>query len=261
MYFDLPPKLWMPPRPAIIRAASMEDVKREAQARKRILATFPFPTFMPSKVFGTVTQIASSFSASVNASSITAATSAAIPAGALAVIVVGCNTTNSVTVSSVSDGTNSYTKATSVSQNGGVGETSIWYKLNASAVSSGATITVNFSGASGSPAQAGLIGAYVTGPSALDKTNQGTAASTTTSISTGTLSQSLEIIFGGNFENNAASPTYTTPSGFTNVATNVTGNNGAIALDYKKVTSTGSVTYAPSWSTGSGIGAVLATFN
>ena len=44
---DLPPKLWLPAKPAIVRAASEEDIARAAKAA-RFDATFPQPTFVPA---------------------------------------------------------------------------------------------------------------------------------------------------------------------------------------------------------------------
>lgn len=42
---DKPPQLWLPPKPAIIRAWKREDIKRPR-------ATFPFPFFVPSAAGG-----------------------------------------------------------------------------------------------------------------------------------------------------------------------------------------------------------------
>jgi hypothetical protein len=224
------------------------------------------PGFIPNCgfVFGPIIKTAAVFSASVGSvTQFTTTTTTNIPAGSLSVIVVGVNSSNSVTVSSVSDGTNSYTSAVTQSQNGGVGQTSLWYVANAKAVASGATITVTFSGNTGAVGQSGIIAAAVSGAmttTPLDKTASGSAASNTVTVASGALTLPSEIIFGGNFENNSASPTYTTPSGFTNIANVNTGGNGSIAMDYQIVSGTSSVSYAPSWSTGSSIGACVATF-
>lgn len=48
MDFPPPPKLWLPSKPAIIRAASADDQRLVRQAREPYLkAMFPFPVFFP----------------------------------------------------------------------------------------------------------------------------------------------------------------------------------------------------------------------
>jgi hypothetical protein len=46
--FTPPPKLWLPPKPAIIRAVSPEGLSLIREARRRHKAMFPFPVFCPS---------------------------------------------------------------------------------------------------------------------------------------------------------------------------------------------------------------------
>lgn len=53
MPLDLPPPLWLPPKPAIIRPAP-EILSLVRQARREHQATFPFPTFCPSGVAKTL---------------------------------------------------------------------------------------------------------------------------------------------------------------------------------------------------------------
>lgn len=48
IHADLPPKLWLPPKPAIVRAASLKDVELVRGARREHRATFPFPVFVPT---------------------------------------------------------------------------------------------------------------------------------------------------------------------------------------------------------------------
>lgn len=65
---DLPPKIWTPPKPAIIRAADADLVRdwKRADARRvrqEQRGTFPFPTFMPT-AFPTITQTEISYIAS-----------------------------------------------------------------------------------------------------------------------------------------------------------------------------------------------------
>lgn len=48
MPLDLPPpKIWLPPKPALVRAAE-RDVLREVHRHDRQHASFPFPTFVPA---------------------------------------------------------------------------------------------------------------------------------------------------------------------------------------------------------------------
>src|SRR4051794_36646602 len=73
-------------------------------------------------------------------SAFTFTTTADIRAGDLVVVAVGCASGTSSFPASISDGTNTYTQVgiqTSGARNG-----SLWYKENAAAVPSGATITI-----------------------------------------------------------------------------------------------------------------------
>jgi hypothetical protein len=110
----------------------------------------------------------------------------------------------SMSVSSVSDGTNSYSLGRSATWDGTNLElTEVWYKENASAVAAGATITVTFSATTGpGSSNINIVGAcYITGAatsSSLDKVNSTTATTTTTpaSGSTGALTNAYEIAIG-----------------------------------------------------------------
>lgn len=148
----------------------------------------------------------------------TLATTANIVAGNLAVIHVGLFTTNGVTVASVSDGTNTYTKANSSGLVASVAEDEIWYKANASAVSSGATITATFTGASGASCDFGIQTAQVSGvltSSPLDQSPAGAATNPATSLTTttATLAKSNEIAFGASSGWHGTGLSYTGPYG------------------------------------------------
>lgn len=194
---------------------------------------------------GTPTSIGSAASSPAG-STITFTTSADIVSGNLAVIVVGWNANNIITVSSVSDGTNSYTRAIQIIHGTANTGLEIWYKENAAAVSSGATVTATMSGTAGG-ANAAISGAQVSGvalSSPLDKTGsaQGTGNQ---SCSTGTLSQADEAIFGASIT--IGSPaSYTAASGFTNLSQPNT-NGTWVVCDYQIVAATTTVSFAPNF--------------
>lgn len=178
-------------------------------------------------------------------SSKTFTTVAAIPAGALSVILVNYYNSgaSSVAVTSVSDGTNTYTQAVFISQGSSTPSAgSLYYCNNCLAVGSGATVTVTWAGNTAGQA---IIGAVVTGiasSSSLDKTASAATATNTPTVSTGTLSVSNEIVFGlvSGYNYTASTEDAT----FTNIA-NIYPNQLIGTLGYKIVSSTGSVTYSP----------------
>lgn len=195
---------------------------------------------------GTPSSLGTAISGTTSVSSKVFTTNAAITAGNLAVVAIGWYNGGSsvVAISSVSDGTNTYTAAVTASSSGSTPSSiALYYCKNAAAVASSASITVTW--ASNVLAQ-GIIAYQVsgvdkTGP--LDKTATYTSPATTTpSVSTGTLSQANEIIFGCAGGYNITS--YTESSGFTSLAS-VFPNSDATTLSYDTVTSTTSVTYAP----------------
>ena len=199
----------------------------------------------------------------VNTSSFTATTSAAITAHNLVIVCVYSNNSNTISVSSLSDGTNSYTLAKAI-QNAAYTGTDIeeWYVANASAVSSGATITATMSGSSGVTTGYVILSAQVSGilaSGALDKTTsaQGTGSSLT--MTTATLTKANEIAIG--CSSIMSAETYSGASGFTNLNTGAATSNGSAWLDYDKVSATTGVTYAPAWATSSfRVQAIAATY-
>lgn len=222
--------------------------------------------FMQRLSIGTPASIGTAQNSSLGAvSTFTMTTTANIVAGDLAIVGVYVGSNNSVTVASVSDGTNSYTKADST----GIfsfSELTIWYKANASAVSSGATVTATFSVATtGAGNVCEILAARVplVTSSAVDKfahnsRTDGVANITTT---TAALSQPNEIAFGFAAARNAGALTYSGASGFTAINTATDGANDRSALDYA-INSTGAaVSFAPAFSAASvRLGAVVATF-
>jgi hypothetical protein len=200
---ELPPvgRLWLPERPAIIRSAG---AKLSEPERPQLMRGGLMPMVVPfiKPAIGTPVSLGVA-QGTGGSTSATMTTTAAIPAGALVVIGIMTGFAGSQTITSVSDGTNTYTRAA-----GGVWDATgafvcdLWYKENASPVSSGATITANYSGTSVSGTNVPIFcAAYVTGvigASSLDKTSSGKQLPGTAyaSGSSGTLSQANEIVFG-----------------------------------------------------------------
>lgn len=214
---------------------------------------------------GTPTSLGSNSSQSSTNSTITITTSAAITAGNLAVAFFSFGS-GGPTVSSVSDGTNTYTLAVRQKSASGNFTDEIWYKENASAVSSGATITATLSasttGGFGFAAYAAQVSGIATS-SSLDKTASSNTNSTSPSVSTGTLSQSSEIVFASSSVNAGGNTcAYTEASGFTNLFKLYSQSQEDCAVAYQIVSSTSSVTYNPSWSNsgGNGMETMVASF-
>lgn len=187
-----------------------------------------------------------------------------IVSGDLVVVAVFNNTTLGPTATAVSDGTNSYTKATSLKTVNT--DVSIWYAANATAVGSGGTITATFSGVGGSGSAASMAASRVTGilsVAALDKVASSAAlASDTTTATTATLSEATEIAFGvSSVVSGSAGTGYTGAAGFTNTSTSGATGNGVVSLDYKQLSSQTAVVYTPIWgASGSNIMALVGTF-
>lgn len=237
-----------------------------APALAQVSIPFPGPGMPAKPVIGTPISIGSVVMSAATRSSATLTTTANIPAGSLVVIGFHAPFSGAQTVSSVSDGTNSYSSAVTNAYDGSTQLVSaIYYKENASAVSSGATITITFSGST--IAQPTVITAgYVTGTitsSSLDKTNSGTTSAGTAyaSGSTGTLTQANEVAFGYIGEYNA-SVTITEGSGFStlNNPRQGGGSNFNANQAYQIVSATTALNYQPSTSANTYGKALIATF-
>lgn len=193
------------------------------------------------------------------ATTITISTLAAISAGDLITVWVTMGGSSLSTVSSITVGTNTLIKADSVSS-GGTG-IELWYKENASSVASTTNLTVTFSalvgGGPGAEAGASTTSGVLTA-SSLDLTPAGFAGTTNSpSISTGTLSQANEIVFGVVYH---AAGTYMTSAGFADINSVLNNVGDFDYFSYEIVASTASVTYNPSFSTSTITLAVVATF-
>lgn len=254
----LPPKLWLPPeKPAIVR---------------NVDAAFSLmPMFSPRKTIGIPVSLGANVGAALS-SSITMTTSAAIPGGSLAVVAVIIEKNTSISVTSVSDGTNSYSLGKSALYDASsFACVEFWYCANANAVAAGATITANFSAAMG-PGSGNvpvICAAYSTGVatvSPLDKTASAQFVATTapSSGSSGTLTQAYEIVFGilGLYSSGGA-VTLTESAGFTQVVDQQQGATGnwRIHLAYQIVNATTALNYQPTLSANSsGAQSIVATF-
>lgn len=193
---------------------------------------------------------------SVNGATMT--TSAPILANNLVIVCTWGESSGAPTA--VSDGTNTYTEATSFLV-GSTEPSSMWYKANAAAVTSGATITVTYSASITDNVMTAYQVANIQTVSPLDKTAaNGNGSSGTSTATTSTLSQKNEIAAGCSGGAAASALAYNGASGFSQI------NNKIISLfgtagDYEIVTATTAVSYSPSWSGGSPASAALvATF-
>ena len=197
-------------------------------------------------------------------------TIANIPAGSLVVVGIVINSSSpTVTVASVSDGTNTYTKAETTGLIGGFTEVSLWYCGNAAAVGSGGHIVATYSGTDGI-GQVALAAAYIPSgvvlSSGLDQIGQGsTTGSNTASATTPALSQAVEIAIGAGGLVASGVPAYNGATGFTNIvnAGGGTTTDANVALDFNIVNAPTAITYGPTWAAGVSnfrAGAAVATF-
>ena len=195
-------------------------------------------------------------SAASSASSIAVTGGVNIVAGDLVVVSIGHLTASGTTVTSVSDGTNTYTHATSGTDST-TQEAELWYKINAVAVTN-PTITANLSGSAANR----VIGAVrvAGGLTTLDvaPAGAGFTASTSPTVSTGTLATSTaEIVIG--FLYVATSPTVTEGSGFTQIY-NENANTATNHLAFQVTTATTTVAYSPTLNVNSNSVIMVAAF-
>jgi hypothetical protein len=182
-------------------------------------------------------------------------TNAAINAGDLVIVAFAAQgTTSGVSLTSVTDGTNTYSLVGGVS-NGTSIDTELWVSPNSQAAGSGVTITAHISSATGVGAGQNVQAAAVSGMNAtLTDVNDGptlhssiVTASTSTSTATGALKQGAELIVGQSLVS-VSTASETQASGFANIVTSSAGALDKFALDYQIVNSAASVPYNPTWS-------------
>ena len=176
-------------------------------------------------------------------------TTGAIIAGNLVVVAFGVNSGG---VASVSDGTNTYTKAKYIQNNSTYTSYELWYCANANAVSSGAT--VNWTGGDGSNNVNGVVMAQVSGIATSSPYDSFASSSgfvnnaTSITVTTGTLANANEIIFAGSYlDTNTTANQFAEDPTFTNIASRQASYT-AISLGYKIVSSTTAVSYVPTFS-------------
>lgn len=215
-------------------------------------------------LIGTPASLGSAANGAVGAGvgSVSMTTTANIVAGDLVVVGVAFGTNSSSLAASMSDGTNTYTKADTTGLFS-ASELSLWYCANAAAVASGASITCTLSVAtSGTGNAVAMEAARVTslGGVPLDKVahNSNIASPTSVTATTAALTLAPELSIGVAVALGSAS--YSGASGFTNLINVSDGVSSRIALDYQQTSSTAAVAYAPTYNASSRMGGVVATF-
>ncbi len=181
----------------------------------------------------------------------------AIVAGDLVVNAVQIPSGTLRTVSSMSDGTNTYTLGVAI-DDGANFRLEIWYKENATAVASGnitATLSGTTSGSNGIACEAAQVSGVLTS-SSLDKTATQSANTLTPTVTTATLSTANQIGFGVSYTSVTIGGTYTQATGFTSITSpatiNITGIDGSargnVGWGYRiQTASTTAMTFAPIW--------------
>jgi hypothetical protein len=202
---------------------------------------------------GTPTSLGSQHGTS---STLVITTTAAIVAGVLVVVAISTSATGGAkSVSSVSDGTNTYAKAVAFTTSANdTGE--LWYIANAAAVGSGASLTVTFSG---TPTSSAAIAAQVSGIRAsspfdssahLDQTSSGSQQNP--SLSSGTPSSAQEIIFGWAGSYLAGSGlSYSTGGVFTTIGSSASqsSDRANVGLSYRIISTKTAQIYSPNFGT------------
>lgn len=178
----------------------------------------------------------------------TCTTTAGIQSGDLVVISISFYNagTTAASISSVSDGTNSYTLGViGTPGTSSTASTALYYCQNCTAVSSGATITVNWGANTfGQVIIAARVSGILTSGS-LDKTNTSGTTTNSPSVSTGTLTNGNEIVWCATGGYNLTGFTEDSGNSFTNIDNIATGSQFLGTLSYRIVTSTASITCAP----------------
>jgi len=177
--------------------------------------------------------------------SMTITTTANIVAGDLVVIAINTRNFPTITVSSVSDGTNTYLFLSSVTEPNGSHE-EIWYKNNCLAVSSGATITITLSAV---PFAANAIASSTSGIGtttpivSLTASNNSASATTLTCVA-GPFDMGEILSFGAT--EYGATGAYTESAGFTNLNVNTSGIITTLTLGYAIASTSNAISFSPS---------------
>jgi hypothetical protein len=178
-------------------------------------AQTPKAVFWEAPPIGTPTVFANSNISFTSGTSFTTTTTASITTGNLAVIALAFSATTAIPVSTVSDGTNSYTRAARATS--GNFTVDIWYKLAAASVASGATITLTT--ASSATANVAVKGVQASGITAFDVPGTNAACSGGGSITTAALAQMNELtIATGGSTSNTGSGSYSPSARYSSLA-------------------------------------------
>jgi hypothetical protein len=196
-----------------------------------------------------------------NSHPVTATTSVASPGGAL-IFMAGATVSSNKTITTFSDSaSNVYTLGNDLVQ--GNIDSRAAYVSGAATVANGGSVSMDETGGgsfNGYVAAATVSG--VASASALDVSGAGvsSASGTAPSISTGVLAQPIEIVFAWCAVQGGASDTYTQASGFTTLADVTTATADALHVAYAIVSSTASVTFAPTLGTARAYACNVMTF-
>ena len=195
---------------------------------------------------GTPVSLGSNTSTGTGLTSLALSIGSAIAVGDLVIVAFHSDGATAVSATSVTDPSgNTYQRA--AQSTSGTYNFELWYAFNCAAVASG-NITVTWTPAnSGGGPSIMVAAARVTGISLgnpLDKTATQAATTTTPTVSTGTLSQAIEIVIGGSSHQGGS---YSQSSGFSSIATVGPTNGDVMNWSYQIVAATTSVTYAPTW--------------
>lgn len=205
-----------------------------------------------ASVIGTPVSLGSA-QGTASTNSMTITTTAASPNGALLFVVTHFHKATTISVSSISDGTNNYTLARSGGWDATNQEnTELWYCANAAGMGSGATITITYSstvsGTAGSVAAAGYCSGILAS-SPLDSVNSTLYApgANFSSGATATLAQAKELIIGALGFYNTNAPLSSEGGGFTGL---IDFNPGTASfyhcrLAYQIVNATTAINYQP----------------
>lgn len=213
-------------------------------------------------VIGTPTSIGTVVSSNGNPATETITTTAAIVSGNLVVVAFTTASNPLRTITGVSDGTNTYVKAFAINDAGPFFDLEVWYKENAAAVSSSASLTATLSGTAAGSNGFGGAAFQVSGiiaSSSIDKTATQAAVTASPTATTAALAQANELVVGASYTADSTR-TFTEASGYTNLFNFIGGTTSRIGVGYKIVAATTAVTYNPTLS-GSGTNQLgVATF-
>lgn len=150
--------------------------------------------------------------------------------------------TTALTISSVSDGVNTYTQLTNVSNNL---NSWIFYCLTSATVPSGTTITANLSGAGSQRAGVAVFANRILSIVSAAAASGWASNNTTFSVTTGASLNAGDLVFAGTAANTAITP----PAGYTNLFSNPSPN---ASVNWALAPGGGTVTFNPTTLNGAG---------